>query len=96
MLSNYGCADSATRVEELEDRSTSATGRPLAFATGEAGTVFLCHPRLVHAAQPHSGARPRFLAQPPLLARQPSDPRRSHEDASPVEVAIQRALGRGG
>src|SRR5690606_25306471 len=37
------------------------------LATGSAGTVYLCHPFLVHAAQPHRGTRPRFLAQPPLL-----------------------------
>jgi hypothetical protein len=28
--------------------------------------VFLCHPFLVHAAQPHRGRVPRFMAQPPL------------------------------
>src|SRR5687768_17178960 len=28
---------------------------PEALATGTAGTVFLCHPFLVHAAQPHRG-----------------------------------------
>jgi hypothetical protein len=37
-----------------------------ASATGEAGTVYLCHPFLVHAGQVHRGKRPRFLAQPPL------------------------------
>ncbi|MGZ9812270.1 phytanoyl-CoA dioxygenase family protein [Pseudoroseicyclus sp. H15] len=40
---------------------------PEALATGPAGTVYLCHPFLVHAAQPHHGTVPRFLAQPPLL-----------------------------
>jgi phytanoyl-CoA dioxygenase PhyH len=40
------------------------------LATGDAGTVYLCHPFLVHAAQPHRGTRPRFLAQPPLLPSQ--------------------------
>jgi hypothetical protein len=39
------------------------------IATGEAGTVYLCHPFLVHAAQRHRGLRPRFMAQPPLLWR---------------------------
>jgi len=38
-----------------------------ALATGPAGTVYLCHPFLVHAAQPHRGETPRFMAQPPLL-----------------------------
>lgn len=40
---------------------------PEALATGTAGTVYLCHPFLVHSAQPHHGTRPRFMAQPPLL-----------------------------
>jgi hypothetical protein len=39
------------------------------LATGDAGTVYLCHPLLVHAAQIHRGAHPRFMAQPPLLPR---------------------------
>jgi hypothetical protein len=62
-------------------------------ATGRAGTVYLCHPFLVHAAQPHRGTRPRFLAQPPLL---PASGRleltRPDGDYAPVEVAIRRAL----
>lgn len=37
------------------------------LATGDAGTVYLCHPFLVHAAQIHRGSSPRFMAQPPLL-----------------------------
>lgn len=45
--------------------------RPEALATGEAGTVYLCHPFLVHAAQIHRGTRPRFMAQPPLLPAVP-------------------------
>jgi hypothetical protein len=40
-----------------------------ALATGDAGTVYLCHPFLVHAAQIHRGSNPRFMAQPPLLPR---------------------------
>ena len=36
------------------------------YATGSPGDVYLCHPFLVHAAQPHHGTRPRFMAQPPL------------------------------
>lgn len=42
---------------------------PEVHATGPAGTVYLCHPFLVHAAQPHRGRNPRFMAQPPLLPR---------------------------
>ena len=63
------------------------------LATGNAGTVYLCHPFLVHAAQPHRGTRPRFMAQPPLL---PSSGRleltRPDGDYAPVETAIRMAL----
>jgi hypothetical protein len=65
-------------------------GRPEVLATGMAGTVYLCHPFLVHAAQPHAGARPRFLAQPPLLPVDPDN--RPRGDVSPVERATARAL----
>ena len=76
-------------------RMGAALDRPLALATGEAGTVYLCHPFLVHAAQMHLGAVPRFMAQPPL---QPAEPFRLHRedgDYSPVEIAIRQALQEG-
>jgi hypothetical protein len=63
---------------------------PVVTACGEAGTVYLCHPFLVHAAQPHSGERPRFLAQPPLLPVDPDN--RPRGDLSPVERATALAL----
>ncbi|HEX4807531.1 MAG TPA: phytanoyl-CoA dioxygenase [Bryobacteraceae bacterium] len=64
------------------------------LATGMAGTVYLCHPFLVHAAQPHRGARPRFLAQPPLLLAEPFLLNRPDAAYSPVEQAIRIALER--
>jgi hypothetical protein len=70
-------------------------GRPEVLATGEAGTVYLCHPFLVHAAQPHMGKAPRFMAQPPLLPSEPFSLERADGDYSPVETAIREALGRG-
>jgi len=63
----------------------------IAAGTGDAGTVYLCHPFLVHASQPHQGYCPRFLAQPPLL---PVDP-----DNRPHEISIpwsRRPHGRSG
>ena len=60
------------------------------LATGPAGTVYLCHPFLFHAAQPHHGTRPRFMAQPPLLPRHGFDPALQ---PSPVQIAIRRACG---
>ena len=61
-------------------------------ATGPAGTVYLCHPFLVHAAQPHRGTRPRFLAQPPLPPAVPFLLHRPDGAYSPVEQAIRIAL----
>lgn len=60
------------------------------LATGAAGTVYLCHPFLVHAAQPHRGERPRFMAQPPLLPRSAFDPALP---PSPLQIAIRQACG---
>jgi hypothetical protein len=68
--------------------------RPLAYATGRPGDVFLCHPFLVHAAQPHHGARPRFMAQPPLHPAVPFELDRPDGDYSAVEFAIRRGLAR--
>jgi len=65
---------------------------PEVLATGDAGTVYLCHPFLVHAAQPHRGTRPRFLAQPPLSPAAPLSLNRQNGDYSPVERAIRNAL----
>jgi hypothetical protein len=77
--------------ELAADGFATSAHRPIVHATGEAGTAYLCHPFLVHAAQPHQGERPRFLAQPPLL---PADPEnRPHGELSPVEQATARALG---
>ncbi|MBN8938366.1 MAG: phytanoyl-CoA dioxygenase family protein [Rhizobiales bacterium] len=66
--------------------------RPEVLATGAAGSVYLCHPFLVHAAQPHRGSRPRFLAQPPLLPAGPLMLERVDGEYSPVEQAIRDAL----
>lgn len=78
--------DLAQKMEPLRER-------PVHLATGEAGTVYLCHPFLIHAAQPHRGTQPRFLAQPPLHPAVPMQPYRP--DASPVERAIRIGLESG-
>jgi hypothetical protein len=62
------------------------------LAEGEAGTVYLCHPFLVHAGQAHRGRRPRFLAQPPLFPAEPFVLDRQDGAYSPVERAIRIAL----
>ncbi|MDT0442586.1 phytanoyl-CoA dioxygenase family protein [Streptomyces johnsoniae] len=69
-----------------------APGRPMVEATGRAGDVFLCHPFLIHAAQPHRGTAPRFLAQPPLDPVAPLTLERADGAYSPVEAAVLRGL----
>jgi hypothetical protein len=60
-------------------------------ATGKAGTVYLCHPFMVHGAQAHHGSEPRFLAQPPLLLRHELNIEGSGP-FTPVEESIRAAL----
>jgi hypothetical protein len=85
--------DAGIRVRDL-DLAGTARCREV-FATGAAGTVYLCHPFLVHAAQINRGREPRFMAQPPLLPAEGFDLRRLDPAfQSPVEMAIRRALGR--
>lgn len=84
--------DAGIRVRDL-DLIRTAHCREV-VATGAAGTVYLCHPFLVHAAQINRGRQPRFMAQPPLLPTGPFDLHRQDATAySPVETAIRRALG---
>ena len=56
----------------LVDRASR--GRPVAYAAGDPGDVFLVHPFTVHAAQEHHGTRPRFMAQMPLFLAEPFSP----------------------
>lgn len=76
---------------ELAQKLPDLPARPEALATGKAGTVYLCHPFLVHAAQRHRGKEPKFMAQPPLF------PKTAFEiegmgPFSPVEEAIRIVL----
>lgn len=79
-------------VEISQAAASATTELPEVTATGSAGTVYLCHPFLLHAAQPHRGITPRFMAQPPLLLKSPCQSIRTDNDYSPVEQAI--LLGR--
>lgn len=74
---------------EIAGKLDAMPEREVVYATGEAGTVYLCHPFIVHAAQAHHGTKPKFMAQPPLLLREDL----SIDGASPVERAIKAALG---
>ena len=85
--------DEGLSLREISaDGYASTAHLPEVLATGEAGTVYLCHSLLVHAAQPHHGTRPRFMAQPPLAPKVPLCLSRERGDHSPVEQAIRQAL----
>lgn len=79
-------------MELAQQFDLSSLNRKIALATGEAGTVYLCHPFLIHAAQPHRGAMPKFMAQPPLLPSKPFQLQRVDGNYSPVEIAIRMGL----
>jgi hypothetical protein len=86
-------ADGLTFMQ-LAERLQPTGALPEALATGAAGTVYLCHPFLVHAAQRHRGRTPRFMAQPPLLTAVQFELDRPDGAYSPVEISIRRGLGR--
>lgn len=67
-----------------------ADGLPEVLATGGPGTVYLCHPFLIHSAQPHRGTHPRIMAQPPLLPR--GELNLGATTPTPVEQAVIEAL----
>lgn len=77
---------------ELTQQLNNIDPREEILATGKAGTVYLCHPFLAHAAQPHRGKNPRFLAQPPLGAKKEFNPLVPSKSSVPVEIAIQLGL----
>ncbi|QRK11779.1 phytanoyl-CoA dioxygenase family protein [Archangium violaceum] len=88
--------DAGLSFMEMAGKLDVTAERSVALATGEAGTVYLCHPFLVHAAQPHHGMRPRFMAQPPLFMREPFPLHLEEGNPSPVERAIRQGLRREG
>src|SRR5688500_3753390 len=48
----------------LAQKLHASPKREEAEATGKAGTVYLCHPFIVHAGQDIQGTVPKFMAQP--------------------------------
>jgi hypothetical protein len=52
----------------------ASAGRPVAYATGQPGDVYLVHPLTVHAADEHRGDEPRFMAQTPVFLAEPLTP----------------------
>lgn len=82
-------------LRELIPHIADTSARPEVIATGSAGTVYLCHPFLVHSAQMHRGSEPRFLAQPPLLPRSEPWLGSLEQSTVPVARAISLALEEG-
>lgn len=66
--------------------------RQVMRATGKAGDVYLCHPFLVHAAEPFKSGTPRFVAQPPLALVGELDLDRADGQYTPVEQAVLKGL----
>ena len=77
---------------ELAHQLDVTKAREEVAATGRAGTVYLCHPFIVHAAQDHKGRVPKFMAQPPLLTTRDFDLHRTYGNFCPVEMAILNGL----
>jgi Phytanoyl-CoA dioxygenase (PhyH) len=84
--------DEGLSFMELAQKLNVTKDRKEILATGEAGTVFLCHPFIVHAAQDHHGQAPKFMAQPPLLAKKEFNLQRTDNNYCPVEEAILKGL----
>nr|WP_269329937.1 phytanoyl-CoA dioxygenase family protein [Kineosporia babensis] len=89
VLQPYGEAGESIFTFAAEVDQASAH-RPIAYATGSPGDVFVCHPFLVHAAQPHHGTTPRFMAQPGLDRAVEVD--LAHDQLYPVDQLIKAAL----
>lgn len=77
---------------ELAQTINSLRDHAQALATGSAGTVYLCHPFIVHAAQDHHGTTPKFMAQPPLITRKDFNIHQPEELCCPVEKAIIKGI----
>lgn len=88
LLSKEG--DEGLTFMELAGRLDALPKKQEVYATGKAGTVYLCHPFLVHSAQPHKGSTPKFMAQPPLLLKEEFFI--SDNINSPVERAIRLGI----
>lgn len=60
----------------------ASAGRPVLYATGQPGDMYVVHPFTAHAADEHRGAAPRFMAQGPVVLSSPLMPASSSPLAS--------------
>lgn len=79
---------------ELAEKLSTLPEHEVVLATGNAGTVYLCHPFIIHAAQVHRGSEPRFLAQPPLVLKDELVLERADGMYTPVEEAVRVGIRR--
>jgi hypothetical protein len=91
LLAPYG-DDGAEFSAFAREAVPASAERPVTTATGAAGDVYLCHPFLVHAGQPHRGTVPKFMAQPPLQPTGLLDLTRTGGTGTPVERAVCHCL----
>lgn len=92
VLAPYGDAGVAA-LDVAGAVEAASRSRPTALATGGPGDVFVCHPFLVHRAQPHHGTRPRLMAQPSIEAAEPVAPFAPGPEASWPVAAPPRSGG---
>lgn len=58
-------------VEAAARAEPASAHRPVRYATGVPGDMYVLHPLTVHAADVHRGRTPRFMAQTPVLLTRP-------------------------
>lgn len=82
----------------MHEHAADTAELPVVHAVGAAGTVYLCHPFVVHAATwPHRGSGPRVVGQPSIHHPEGIDEGGFDYDIppdSPVKRAVRVALGR--
>lgn len=77
---------------DLAEKLESLPEREEALAIGKAGTVYLCHPFLVHSGQDVKGTNPKFMAQPALFAKNEFDIHAVTKKLPPIQIAILNGL----
>lgn len=81
------CGEEGLSFMELAEAIPTMPKRDEILATGSTGTVYLCHPFIVHRAQCHHGNEPKFMAQPPLLLKKELYPS-AHAEESPLGKSL--------
>lgn len=90
LLVPYG--ENGLNIMTLAGEAVVTADCSVTLATGDAGTAYLCHPFLVHAAQMHRGRVPKFMAQPGLIPKEQIALERADGNYSPVERSIRAAI----